>query len=250
MDGVLFSDKRIQILLTSEEYLSLFFSILMIGLILYKIYKYEKSRTEFNLSDIKAKTKWLKQALIIGILTCISWIFVIKDNIARFEEDLSTYYPLWIIISILVYWIVYKGIIETRILNQRFDIRNNTIKSIPNIKKPLPINDDLFLEIEHTIINKKLFLNPNLSLELIAEKFDISVSHLSRVINKNSSQSFTDFINRLRIDESKKMLINPDYKNYTIEAIGYESGFNSKSNFYTAFKKETQKTPSAYRSGK
>ncbi|WP_167571834.1 helix-turn-helix domain-containing protein [Aquimarina algiphila] len=222
----------------------------MIILILYKIFNYEKSRTEFNLSDIKAKTKWLKQALIIGVLTCISWVFVIKDNIARFEEDLSTYYPLWIIISVLVYWIVYKGIIETRILNQRFDIRTHTIKSIPTTKKPLSVNDDLFLEIENTIVNEKLFLNPNLSLELIAEKFDISVSHLSRVINKNSNHSFTDFINRLRINESKEMLINPEYKNYTIEAIGYESGFNSKSNFYTAFKKETQKTPSAYRSGK
>ncbi len=244
------SNKTVQTLLTFEEYLSLVFSILMILIILFKIYNYEKSRTEFNLSDVKAKTRWLKQALIIGIVTCASWLFVIKDNIARFEEDLSTYYPLWIIISILVYWIVYKGIIETRILNQRFDIRNNTIKSIPITKKVLPLSDDLFLEIENAIINEKLYLNPNLSLERISEKFDLSVSHLSRIINKNSDHSFTDFINHLRINESKKLLINPDYENYTIEAIGYESGFNSKSNFYTAFKKETQKTPSAYRSSK
>lgn len=247
---ILLSDNIIHSISIIEEYLSLIFTVLLIAIILFKIYKYEKSRKDFDLLEIKAKTKWLKQILIIGAIVCTFWGFVIKDNIARFEDDLSIYYPLWISITILVYWMVYKGIVETRILTQRSDIRNNTIESIPIAKKLSPINDNLFLEIESVIKEDKLFLNPNLSLELIAEKFDISASHLSRTINKNSSNSFTDFINQLRINESKKMLTNPDYKNYTIEAIGYESGFNSKSNFYTAFKKETQKTPSAYRSGK
>ena len=245
-----FSEAIIRLLVTAEEFLSLFFSCLMIILILRRIYRYERSKVKFNLLEIKAKTKWLKQALFIGITTCVFWLFVIKDSIARFEKDLSVFYPLWIIISILVYWIVYKGIVQTRILNQRFDIRNDTINSLNSAKNLFDTNDNLFVKIEGAIISEKLFLNPNLSLDVIADRFDVSVSHLSRVISKNSEYSFTDFINKLRINESKKMLTNEEYKNYTIEAIGYESGFNSKSNFYTAFKKETQTTPSTYRLGK
>ncbi len=242
------SEDVIHVLLTIEEYLSLVFSILMIVIILFKIHNYEKSKLAFDLTELKAKTKWLKQALIIGVIVCISWLIVIKESIARFEKDLSTYYPLWIIISVLVYWIVYKGLIETRVLNQRMGIRNDILKSLPSKPKSLQINDNLFLEIENEIVSKKLYLNPNLNLELIAEKFGISVSYLSKLVNSSANQSFTDFINKLRIEEAKKMLINPDFKNYTIEAVGYESGFNSKSNFYAAFKKETQKTPSSFRS--
>ncbi|EZH71290.1 hypothetical protein ATO12_11040 [Aquimarina atlantica] len=241
------SNDLIHILLTLEEYLSLVFSVSMITIILIKIHKYEKAKTDFNLSEIKAKTKWLKQALVFGIIICVFWVFVIQDNIARFEDDLSKYYPLWIIISILVYWIVYKGIIETQIFNQRIEIRNDTIEFTYNGQKTAYINDDFFLEIKSFIINEKLYLNPNLNLDLVAEKFNVSIGHLSKTVNKNANQSFTDFVNQLRVNESKKMLLNPNYKNYTIEAIGYESGFYSKSNFYAAFKKETNQTPSAFR---
>ncbi|GAA4273680.1 hypothetical protein GCM10022258_29740 [Aquimarina gracilis] len=220
----------------------------MIAIILLEIHKYEKSKSSYDLLKIKAKTKWLKQALIIGIIVCVSWVFVIKDDIARFEDDLSTYYPLWIIISLLVYWIVYKGIIETQIFNQRLDIRNDIIKTVPSELKVSQVPDDLFVEVKNSIINNKLYLNPNLNLDFVAKKVDVSTSHLSKIINKNANQSFTDFINQLRVENAKTILLNPEYKNYTIEAIGYESGFNSKSNFYMAFKKETQKTPSAFRS--
>ncbi|WP_299190310.1 helix-turn-helix transcriptional regulator [uncultured Aquimarina sp.] len=241
------SENLRKILLTLEEYLSLIFSVFIISLILYQILNYEKRRKDFDIKKIKAKTKWLKQSLIIGIITCLSWLFVIQDNIARFDNDLAKYYPLWIIISILVYWIVFKGIIETRIINQRVEIRSKNIDIITPNKVSI-VSSELFLEIEKTIIDEKLYVNPNLNLELIANNFNVSISHLSKIINKNANQSFTDFINGLRVKRAKKMLSNPEFKNYTIEAIGYESGFNSKSNFYSAFKKETQNTPSAFRS--
>jgi len=43
------------------------------------------------------------------------------------------------------------------------------------------------------------------------------------------------------------MLQDLDFDNYTITAIGLESGFNSKTSFYAAFKKFTNKTPVEYR---
>ncbi|WP_299214623.1 AraC family transcriptional regulator [uncultured Aquimarina sp.] len=237
----------LNILFTIEEYFSLVFSIILISIALFQIFNYEKQRKSFDIRKIKARTKWLKHILVIGIITCCSWLFAIKENIARLENDLAKYYLLWIIISILVYWIVFKGIIETRIINQRFEIRSKNFDDVTS-SITSEVSNELFLEIEKTIVSEKLYVNPNLSLELIANKFDISISHLSKIINKNANQSFTDFINGLRVERAKNILSNPEFKNYTIEAIGYESGFNSKSNFYTAFKKETQNTPSAYRS--
>jgi len=57
--------------------------------------------------------------------------------------------------------------------------------------------------------------------------------------------SFPDFINSFRIEEAKKKLIEPNPA--TIFAISLDVGFNSKAAFYTAFKKNTQMTPTEFK---
>ena len=54
----------------------------------------------------------------------------------------------------------------------------------------------------------------------------------------------------MRIQQSKKLLIDEKYANYTIVSIGLESGFNSKSTFYNVFKKHVGCTPLAYKGTK
>jgi AraC-like DNA-binding protein len=57
-------------------------------------------------------------------------------------------------------------------------------------------------------------------------------------------KSFTNLINEYRIEKAKELLETEN--NFTVEGIGYESGFNSKSTFFTTFKKITGKTPTEY----
>jgi AraC-like DNA-binding protein len=97
------------------------------------------------------------------------------------------------------------------------------------------------------IISNRLFLNPNIKLKDISIELNLSEGYISQLINKHSNSNFNDFINKLRIEESKRILKDIDFKNYTITAIGLESGFNSKSSFYSAFKKFTHKTPTEFR---
>jgi AraC-like DNA-binding protein len=47
----------------------------------------------------------------------------------------------------------------------------------------------------------------------------------------------------MRVNQAKSLLLDADYSNYTITSIGLESGFNSKSTFYTVFKKHSGCTP-------
>ncbi|MEM6318074.1 MAG: helix-turn-helix domain-containing protein [Bacteroidota bacterium] len=56
-----------------------------------------------------------------------------------------------------------------------------------------------------------------------------------------------DFINRYRVQEVQAKLVDSKFDHYTILGIAQEAGFNAKSTFYTAFKKVTGMTPSAYR---
>ena len=75
----------------------------------------------------------------------------------------------------------------------------------------------------------------------------MSISSISKLINGREGCNFSDYINKYRVSEAKKLLADKNFDPYTIVAIGLECGFNSKSTFYTAFKKFTGQTPTQYR---
>ncbi len=96
----------------------------------------------------------------------------------------------------------------------------------------------------HIIVDKELFLNPNLTLEETAKELRVSKHTLSQYLNEKLGKSFSTIINEYRIEKAKKLLQTEN--KYTIEGLGYESGFSSKSTFFTTFKKITGKTPAEY----
>ena len=70
---------------------------------------------------------------------------------------------------------------------------------------------------------------------------------VSQVINQETGKNFKAYINSFRIIDAKAMLNDEKASNLSIEGIGLEVGFKSKSSFYEAFKKETGLTPSGYK---
>jgi AraC-like DNA-binding protein len=99
----------------------------------------------------------------------------------------------------------------------------------------------------HLMSSEKLYLDPELSIEDLANRLSIPVKTLSQVINESLEQSFFDFVNTYRINEAKLLLSNPADKKITVLEVMYKVGFNSKSSFNTAFKKLTQMTPSDFK---
>lgn len=99
----------------------------------------------------------------------------------------------------------------------------------------------------HYMEKQKLYLDSSLCINDLAEKVSIPPHHLSQVINSCFNQNFFDFINSFRINESKKLLSEQDSVKKTVLEILYETGFNSKSAFNTAFKKHTGMTPTQFK---
>lgn len=91
---------------------------------------------------------------------------------------------------------------------------------------------------------KELFKDPNLKVNELAKEISISGHQLSQLLNNKIEKNFTLFVNEYRINEACKMLSTNT--NLSIEGIGNEVGFNSKSTFFTAFKKIKGTTPSVY----
>lgn len=235
----------------AEQLFSFLFSSLIIILILKKVRSHEIENKNFDYEKVQVKTNWLKNILFIGLLVCLFWIieiyFMTKIN------GTSMFYPLWISISLIIYWLSYVGLFQSAIFTERKIIRLDLIQDKGVIKKKVnkefknQSHDKIFTEFEDCI--KNLYLNPNLSLDEVADNLEISNSYLSQIIN-NRNIKFNDYVNSIRVEKAKEMLNDESFKNYTITSIGLEAGFNSNASFYRAFKKHTNLSPTDFRDKK
>lgn len=97
------------------------------------------------------------------------------------------------------------------------------------------------------IDNKRPYLNNELTLNRLALEVNIPLHYLSQIINEHFNQNFFDFINHFRVNEFISRLTEPKYSNYSLLAIAFDCGFNSKTTFNRYFKKATGLTPTQYK---
>lgn len=101
-------------------------------------------------------------------------------------------------------------------------------------------------KVKKQMIEEKLYLNPNLKLLDLANRINVPMNEISQVLNQHLEQSFPDFINKYRVEEVKKLMLEEEFQRYTLVAIAKQCGFNSKTSFYRIFKRATGQTPADY----
>ncbi len=102
-------------------------------------------------------------------------------------------------------------------------------------------------KIEEVLEANTLFADPQLTVSKLAEYLNKPPYLVSLAINQHYQKSFPEIVNELRIKRAEHLLSDHEKEHYTIEAIAYESGFNTLSAFYSGFKKINMKTPLQYK---
>lgn len=92
--------------------------------------------------------------------------------------------------------------------------------------------------------DEQAYLDNELTLTRLANTINISPHHLSQILNTKLNTRFYDYINDLRIEHAKQLLTNTQK---SVLDVCYDSGFNNKVSFNSAFKKRTELTPSEWR---
>lgn len=105
----------------------------------------------------------------------------------------------------------------------------------------------LLNELLKVMAAEKPFLDPELSLQKLGQRLGITKEDLSQVINEQLGMNFKNFLNKHRIEEAKKRLLDPQENQFVLLKIAFDVGFNSKSAFNASFKKVTGLSPSEYR---
>ena len=115
-------------------------------------------------------------------------------------------------------------------------------------RAPLDAEDEdsvnVLAALKQIILAEKLHLDPDINLNRIAKRLVLPAREISRAINTQTGNNFSQFIDRLRIEEACRLLRDTDMP---ITQIIFASGFNTKSNFNREFSRILNKSPSEWR---
>lgn len=233
--------------------------MIVVGLlgILYPYSEYRKLWSQWVVRGIYLQ--WL-----IYIIASLQYIKPIIKKVKNSQKlDNTDIWQLSIVTSIFLIWLAYSTAAYTSYIVGALSFsflfylvvllivfRNSKQPVLYQEKeryKNKPISEGNILKIEQllpSVIEKEMFLNPDFTLDQAAKELKISKHILSQYLNEKLNKSFSTFINEYRIEKAKVLLHNKS--NYSVESVGYESGFSSKSSFFTAFKEITGKTPSEF----
>jgi len=118
------------------------------------------------------------------------------------------------------------------------------LEKYANKKIASPEANKLIEQLDLLMIKDGIHKNPSLKLKEVATQLEIPSHRLSQLLNDNLGKSYATFINEYRIN-SACQLLGTNHQ-LSLEGIGYEVGFRSKSTFFTTFKKIKGLTPAQY----
>lgn len=194
------------------------------------------SNTMFNLEwDL-----YLSNALIVFfILILIANVFTYIGFKLKY-----CYNIIPIIETFLVYFLVYKGILNSKqFIKMKEENNSKYMRSgLSRLR-----SSEYYRKLISLMNKEKIYTDPDLTLNDLAIKLNISRNHLSQIVNNNSGKNFYDFISYYRVEEAKKIIKKSNEKNKNIIAIAFDVGFNSKSTFNRKFKKYTKMSPVDYK---
>jgi AraC-like DNA-binding protein len=242
----------------SMVYNNIYYGLLILSMFVYWVFslkliiKHRESIPD-NFSNYSSKNSlsWLVSVITLFLVLFIIDFFMMFMN--RVGIEVGRFSILSHNLTIFTFIMIFFGINQSVIYKTRRILKeepyNSENQEVRYSRSSL--NEKQIEELTNTVFqylkNKKPYLNPDYSLQMMAEDLNISRHKLSEAINNGQKKNFYKLINEFRVEEVKEMLANSAYCHYSVLGIGLECGFNSKTSFNRIFKEETGFTPSEYK---
>ena len=195
-------------------------------------------------SNLESKTiLWVNYFLYSFVVTSVmSIVFnVLGRNI--FMESLFLLLIPSLIFSVLLFFIGLLGYMQNHtVVDLEIEVKNSD-NQIPKNNNTHKLNEKL-LEL---FVNEAIFKDPDLKITHLSEKLHTNRTYISKHINTEFACTFSDFVNRYRIEEAKRLLTSDSSKGYSLNYISEKSGFGSMGSFMRVFRDFEGITPGQYR---
>jgi AraC-like DNA-binding protein len=223
-----------------------------------------------NSNSYEQNLQYLSTVLFIQALCLFAWVGttiialvgkIFDRNVFNLVElSIET---IWMVFSMITFFLGYFAIHEPDLfrLPEFSPVLPPFVQPIPlspaqveqavpsSAEKTDPPIENLEEEKERVsafMVKEKPYINSKLNLVELANHLNYPPYMLSKIINTGFGKNFFDFVNGYRVEEFKKRVDDPKFRNYTLLSIAFDVGFNSKTAFNRSFKKITDQTPSSY----
>ena len=211
-----------------------------------RIQSYRKQIKEEVSNVDKINLGWLQMTLF-GFAAIMLLTLLIQLLITVLPEYAVLNILLFILLVGMLLFImsaIIRGLKSDVIFATSFETYN---KKNPPGKVFANVDEEKLNRLKNYMNSEKPFLDPSLSLKELANKLGLPSRELSILINQGTEQPFFDFVNSYRIKFAQNKIQNAVDAKYTILEAMFASGFNSKSSFNTAFKKQCGLTPTQWK---
>lgn len=199
----------------------------------------------YSFHNTNVSLKWMQTlVLIFYIYYALAIVFNGLSKLLEIDFRISNIMiPVY---TFFIYVISFRGYVQPKLLNEKHE-KKEPVESYQ--KSGLKKNDAIAYAktINQLMEQEKLWLNPEVNLKEISQHTGIPQHYITQVLNEELNKNLYTFVNEFRANEVIRLFKEEKYKNWSITAVAFEAGFNSKSSFNTFFKKHTGKTPSEYR---
>jgi AraC-like DNA-binding protein len=222
---------------------------------------FEKLKDSFSNTG-QIRMQWLRKFIVASFLVCTA-VSLLLYIMYQYYPTLNFLRWGFVLLSVFIYWISYEAISKPSLLvgaiKDNWQEKSVPVLSIPHLvvhKKTGKYASTglkeqeasrILTRLEQLMQEQKIFLNPEMNIEKLAELAETNRHCVSQVLNERAGHSFYDYINQHRVNEAKRLLMDPEYSNQKIASIAYDAGFNSLSAFNEVFKKVTGMTPSRFK---
>ena len=227
---------------------------------IYYLYKWRKANQENDNSQTPQNDKvftWLSWFTVIFALFWLVILFQIIYNHGP-SADLNT--QMVMTITITIAFLSLYLFMQPSILYGTDSVENPLVidpegrvippeEPTPASEKKIVLTEEQQAQLkdglEKYLSETQAFRTPNFSMRDLSLAMDAPAYLISTFINQTYGKNFNEFINDYRVDYLIEKSNDPDtLDQFTLEALGKEAGFNSRTAFITAVKKRTGKTPS------
>ena len=229
---------------------------------------YNRRVKDYQSNIDKTVLKGMKIGTILALIAWIIGAVAANLHIMRIDIGIDLFLFVYLSIVIIIYVISYVALKSPEIFKlsekhitpfytQQLDIIEDEgaktrppAESISTSSQVISSEDAQFKKWNNQLVEfikeNKSYLDPELSLQDLANELKISRHQLSAVINKKQQMNFYEFVNTYRVNEVKRLMQDPKKRHLKIVSLAYEAGFNSKASFNRIFKQLTNQTPSEY----
>jgi AraC-like DNA-binding protein len=235
-------------------YLFMFLLVTYVAMAIYKVVKFKRQIKEnYSFHSMKISLDWLLVMIFLFVLL----ILLIIISSALYESgkiDNKVYIIRHMLELFHVYVLSIWGFHQNQLISglkndYTVNVENHATGSGKYVKSGLKEEDaKKYIQVLMKFMNEsEIWKDPELSIAKLSTKTSIPKHQLSEVLNEYLGKSFYVFVNEYRVEYAKNLFTQKKYDNWSILAIAFECGFNSKTAFNIFFKKYTQFTPSEYK---